>query len=269
VAVRAAELFDVRDTRVVVTGAGSGLGFAMAEAMADGGARVALADFDADALTRALDVLGDRGAHVSAHQLDVADPAAVHALFADVVDAEGGVDTVFANAGISLEPGFRDPGGGLVDMNPEHWDRVLDVNLRGVITTMQAAGKVMKEQGAGRIIVTASTAGLRTDPYVGYSYATSKAAVIAAVRQAALELAPHGVNVNAIAPGPIRTRIGGGVLPSPEIEAMWAATVPLGRMGETQDIKGLVLLLGSGASSWMTGAVIPIDGGALTTSHAL
>jgi NAD(P)-dependent dehydrogenase (short-subunit alcohol dehydrogenase family) len=267
--VTAAELFDVRDTRVVVTGAGSGLGFAMAEAMADGGARVTLADHDATSLEQATGELRERGADVRSFELDVADPARVDALIDDVADAQGGVDVVFANAGISLEPGCRDPGGGLVDMNPEHWDRVLAVNLRGVISTMQAAARVMKAQGSGRIVVTASTAGLRTDPFVGYSYATSKAAVISAVRQAALELAPHGVHVNAIAPGPIRTRIGGGVLPTAEIEQMWADTVPLGRMGETDDIKGLVLLLGSGASDWMTGAVIPVDGGALTTSHAL
>src|SRR5437867_12846864 len=134
---------------------------------------------------------------------------------------------------------------------------------------MRAAAAVMKPQRSGRIVVTASTAGLRTDPMVGYSYAVTKAAVISAVREAALELAPHGVHVNAIAPGPIRTRIGGGVLPSKEIEQLWAATVPLGRMGEPDEIKGVALLLASPASSFVTGAVIPVDGGALTRSHAL
>jgi NAD(P)-dependent dehydrogenase (short-subunit alcohol dehydrogenase family) len=251
--------FDVRDLRVVVTGAASGLGLAMAEAMAEGGARLTLADLDGERLEAAAARLGAARAEV----VDVADRAQVEALM------DGGADVVFANAGISLEPGFRDPGGGLTGFDADAWRRVLAVDLEGVIWTLRAAARVMREQGGGSIVVTASTAGLRTDPMVGYSYATAKAAVISAARQAALELASHGVRVNVIAPGPIRTRIGGGVPPTPEIERMWAATVPLGRMGEPEDIKGVALLLASPASSWMTGAVIPVDGGALTMSHAL
>jgi NAD(P)-dependent dehydrogenase (short-subunit alcohol dehydrogenase family) len=252
-------LFDVRGLRVVVTGAASGLGLAMAEAMADGGARLTLADVD-----------GERLAEVAA-RLDAVRSEVVDVTHRERVEAlmDGGVDVVFANAGISLEPGFADPGGGLTGFDDDHWRRVLAVDLEGVIWTMRAAARAMKPQGSGSIVVTASTAGLRTDPMVGYSYATAKAAVISAARQAALELAPHGVRVNAIAPGPIRTRIGGGVPPTPDIERMWAATVPLGRMGEPEDIKGVALLLASPASSWMTGAIIPVDGGALTMSHAL
>jgi NAD(P)-dependent dehydrogenase (short-subunit alcohol dehydrogenase family) len=239
----AERLFDVRGTRVVVTGAASGLGFAMAEVLAQAGARLTLAD--------------------------VADAGQVDALIDGAVAAYGGLDVVFANAGISLEPGFKDPGGGLAGIDPEQWRRVIAVDFDGVMATLRAAARVMKPQGSGRIVVTASTAGLRTDPMVGYSYATAKAAVIAATRQAALELAPHGVLVNALAPGAIRTRIGGGVLPGPEIERMWADTIPLGRMGEPEEIKGLVLLLASPASSYITGAILPVDGGALTRSHTL
>jgi NAD(P)-dependent dehydrogenase (short-subunit alcohol dehydrogenase family) len=251
--------FDIRDLRVVITGAASGLGLAIAEAMAEGGARLTLADLDGERLA---DVAGRLNA-VRSEVVDVADREQVEALM------DGGVDVVFANAGISLEPGFADPGGGLTGFDDEDWRRVLAVDLEGAIWTMRAAARAMRDQGSGSIVVTASTAGLRTDPMVGYSYATAKAAVISAARQAALELAPHGVRVNVIAPGPIRTRIGGGVPPTPEIERTWAATVPLGRMGEPEDIKGVALLLASPASSWMTGAVIPVDGGALTMSHAL
>jgi NAD(P)-dependent dehydrogenase (short-subunit alcohol dehydrogenase family) len=263
-------LFDVRGARVLVTGAASGLGLAMAEVMVDCGASVTLADVDETRLEQVAAALREReGGDVRTVTLDVADHAQVDAAVDGVVAEEGGLDVVFANAGISLEPGIRDPGGGISSINPEAWDRVMKVNFEGVISTMAAAARVMKEQGSGRIIVTASTAGLRTDPIVGYSYVTTKAAVVSAARQAALELAPFGVHVNVIAPGPIRTRIGGGVLPSQEIEDMWAATVPLGRMGEPDEIKGACLLLASPASSWMTGTVIPIDGGALTTSHHL
>jgi NAD(P)-dependent dehydrogenase (short-subunit alcohol dehydrogenase family) len=257
-------LFDVRGTRVVVTGAASGLGFAMAEVHAQAGARVTLADVDGAALER-LELEGD----VRTQVVDVADAGQVDALIDGAVAAYGGLDVVFANAGISLEPGFKDPGGGLTAIDAEQWRRVIAIDFDGVIATMRAAARVMKPQGSGRIVVTASTAGLRTDPMVGYSYATAKAAVISATRQAALELAPHGVLVNALAPGAIRTRIGGGVLPSPEIERMWADTIPLGRMGEPDEIKGLVLLLASPASSYITGAILPVDGGALTRSHTL
>jgi NAD(P)-dependent dehydrogenase (short-subunit alcohol dehydrogenase family) len=259
------ELFDIRGLRVVITGAASGLGLAMAEAMADGGARLTLADLDGERLADAAARLNA----VRSGVVDVADRAQVDALVDAVVAEDGGVDVVFANAGISLEPGFADPGGGLTGFDDEAWRRVLAVDLEGVIWTMRAAARAMRAQGSGSIVVTASTAGLRTDPMVGYSYATAKAAVISAARQAALELAPHGVRVNVIAPGPIRTRIGGGVPPTPEVEAMWAATVPLGRMGEPEDIKGVARLLASPASRWMTGAVIAVDGGALTMSHAL
>lgn len=261
-------LFDVRDVRVVVTGAASGLGLAMAEVMVDGGARVTLADIDGARLEEVGRQLRERGGRVRWTQADISDEGQVEALFEEQAASEGGVDVAFANAGISLERSMRD-GGGLEAIDRGAWEKVLAINLDGVMSTMRAAARIMKPQGSGRIILTASTAGLRTDPNVGYSYAVSKAAVISAGRQAALELAPHGVHVNIIAPGPIRTRIGGGVPPTAEIEQMWASTVPLGRMGEPEDVKGVVLLLASPASSWMTGVVIPVDGGALTTSHTL
>ena len=111
------------------------------------------------------------------------------------------MDVAFANAGISLEAGVLDERGGLEDLDRAQWDAVLGVNLNGVLFTMQEAARHMKKQGSGRIVVTASTAGVGTDPMVGYSYSATKAAVIIMVRQAALELAQHGVHVNAIAPG--------------------------------------------------------------------
>jgi NAD(P)-dependent dehydrogenase (short-subunit alcohol dehydrogenase family) len=263
----AERLFDVRDARVVVTGAASGLGFAMAEVMADGGARVTLADIDPGMLEEARGKLAERGATVRSHQLDVADRSQVDGLIDGVVSDQGGVDVVYANAGISREPGFTDPEGGLDAIDSEIWGAVLGVNLTGVVYTMSAAARVMKPQGRGKIVVTASNAGLKIEPLVGYSYAATKAAVIQVVRQAAIELGPHGINVNAIAPGPFRTRIGSGQLPSPEVEQLWADLIPLGRMAETDELKGLVLLLGSPAASFITGAVILIDGGAVASSH--
>jgi NAD(P)-dependent dehydrogenase (short-subunit alcohol dehydrogenase family) len=257
-----AELFDVRGARVVVTGAASGLGFAMAEVMADAGARVTLADVDADGLERAA---GRLDGDVQTAPVDVSDADAVERLFAEVVEAQGGVDVAFANAGISLEAGVADPAGGLANLDRDAWDKVLRVNLDGVLFTMREAARHMKERGGGRIVVTASTAGFGTDPLVGYSYSATKAAVIVIVRQAALELAKHGVHVNAIAPGPFKTNIGGGAPPIPP-EA-WSEIVAIGRMAEPDELKGVALLLASPASSFMTGAVIPVDGGQLLMSH--
>ena len=268
---RAAEvlgrLFDVRGTRVVVTGAASGLGFATAEVLAECGARVTLADIDEERLERSTARLVDRGCEARGFVVDVTDEARVEALFDDVVAKEGGVDVVFANAGVAAVPGFRVDGGQTLDtVRRSDWDKVLGVNLNGVMFTMRSAAGVMKRQGSGRIVVMASIAGLRPEPLVCYGYAASKAAVIHMVRQAALELAPHGVLVNAICPGPFYgTLIGGGVTehPTEAMKQAWATLIPLGRMADPEELKGLVVLLASPASSFITGAAHVIDGGSL------
>ena len=144
--------------------------------------------------------------------VDVSDEAQVEALVDDVVTAEGGLDVVFANAGIAAVPGFAVEGGQqLQTVERSDWDKVLGVNLNGVLFTMKHAAAVMKRQGAGRIVVTSSNAGLRPEPVVCYGYTASKAAILNVVRQAALELAPHGVLVNAICPGPSRARASAAV----------------------------------------------------------
>jgi NAD(P)-dependent dehydrogenase (short-subunit alcohol dehydrogenase family) len=260
-------LFDVRGTSVIVTGAAAGLGFAMAEVLAECGARVTLADIHAERLEAATARLVGRGCDARSVHVDVRDETAVDALFDDVIEAQGGVDVVFANAGLAAVPGFRVEGGQtLATVERSDWDRVLDVNLNGVMHTMRSAARVMTRQRAGRIIVTASNAGLRVEPLACYGYAASKAAVIQLVRNAALELAPHGVLVNAICPGPFyATLIGGGVTENPteELTEMWRTLIPLGRMAHPDELKGLVVLLASPASSFITGSALVIDGGSL------
>lgn len=268
---RAAEvlgrIFDVRDVRALVTGAASGLGFAMAEVLADCGARVTLADIDTARLEQSTRSLAERGSKVRSCVVDVSDGASVQAMVDDVVQAEGGLDVVFANAGIASVPGFGVEGGQrLESVESSDWDRVLGINLNGVLFTMKSAAPVMKRQGSGRIIVTSSIAGLVPEPVVCYGYVASKAATLNLVRQAALELAPHGVLVNAICPGPFKgTRIGGGATESPDAatEKMWTDIIPLGRMAHPDEMKGLILLLASPASSFITGTAIVIDGGSL------
>ena len=135
----------------------------------------------------------------------------MQALFDDVVAQQGGVDVVFANAGIAAVPGFRADGGQTLDtVERSDWDKVLARQPERRHVHDAAAAAVMKRQGSGRIVVTASNAGLRPEPLVCYGYAASKAAVIHMVRHAALELAPHGILVNAICPGPFYGTLIGG-----------------------------------------------------------
>lgn len=145
-------------------------------------------------------------------------------------------------------------------MEDAAWDRVLSINLSGVFVTMQAAAAHMKPQRGGRIVAVASVAGLKSEVMCGYAYTATKAAVVNLVRQAAMEMAAYKVVVNGIAPGPFRTNIAGGRIKSPEVAAEFASIVPLGRIGSTDEIKGLALLLSSPASSFMTGTTIPVDG---------
>jgi len=256
---KATRLFDVTGHVALVTGAASGLGLAMAEVMAENGATVVLADMDGPALERAVQRLSAVGGRAEAAVVDVADRDAVERCVADSGRRHGRLDAVFANAGISAGPQAR-----ALATSWATWDRVLAVNLTGVFATLRAAAALMKPQGRGRIIVTASVAGLRGEPMVGYAYAATKAAVANLVRQAAIELGPFNVLVNAIAPGPFRTNIAGGRMHTDrEAEREFAQSCPLGRIAEPDEIKGLALLLASPAASYMTGSVIPIDGGSL------
>jgi len=186
-----------------------------------------------------------------------------------IVATHGRIDIAFANAGIARGRPPLLPEGWLDDMNMDDYNALIDVNLHGVVYTVQAAAAHMKRQKSGSIVTTASTAGLRNDPYTPYSYTIAKAAVVNFTKQAAHDLARWNVRVNAIAPGPFKTNLGGGGPTSPEAEALWNAVIPLGRMGNPSEIRGLALLLASNASSFMTGGVYPVDGGALLQGPSL
>jgi NAD(P)-dependent dehydrogenase (short-subunit alcohol dehydrogenase family) len=262
-------LFDVRGTRAVVTGAASGIGAAMAEVLVEAGAQVVLADRDVSGLEERVAALTRDGGHAEGVVADVSIADDVERLFGEVASRFGGVDVVFANAGIAGGRGYaKDEGGTLAALDLEIFDEVVRVNLRGVLLTMRAAARLMVPKRSGKIVVTASTAGLRADPMVGYPYIATKGGVVNVVRQAALELGRHQVTVNAIVPGPTKTNIGGKPHDEAAIEE-WSRTLPLGRMASTDEMKGLVLLLASKASSFMTGALIPIDGGSLVAAPAM
>jgi NAD(P)-dependent dehydrogenase (short-subunit alcohol dehydrogenase family) len=255
-------MFDLRGQTMLVTGAASGLGLAISEALLEAGATVVMADINGEQLTERIECLKDDFPNVSGVQLDVCDPPAVDRLLDDMNTRLGAIDAVFANAGISAGRGFMVESGRLEHIDMDHWHKVLSVNLDGVLATMRAASRHMKARGQGRIIVTSSIAGIRAEPVSGYAYVTSKAAVNNLVRQAAIELAPHNVLVNAIAPGPFTTELNGGRLRLPESIERMRTIIPLGRIAQPDEIKGIALLLASPASSYMTGAIIPVDGGA-------
>ena len=137
-----------------------------------------------------------------------------------------------------------------------------ELNLAATFMTIRFAATHMKRQRSGSIIATTSIAGMRSEPLVGYGYVAAKAAVANIVRHAAVELASYNVRVNAIAPGPFLTNIAGGRMHrEPDVAKQFAAAVPLGRLAQPDEIKGLALLLASPAGSFITGTVIPIDGG--------
>ena len=254
-------LFDLRGQRVLVTGAASGLGLAIAEAMLEAGAQVILSDHNAPQLQAECQRLQGLHPRVQPCVLDVGDAAEVDRVF-EALAAEGPIDCVFANAGLSAGRGFLVDEGRLENVDPATWERVLRINLNGVLATVRAAARHMKPRGQGRIVVTSSIAGLRAEQHSGYAYVASKAAVNNLVRQAAVELAPFNVRVNAIAPGPFATGLNGGRLRLPESAERMRSYIPLGRIADPKEIQGLALLLASSASSYMTGAIIPIDGGA-------
>jgi len=262
--VKAEDLYRVSDKVVVVTGGANGLGFAMARAMSDNGARVVILDVDRAGAERAVAELSGSGGNVRREIVDLTDGAALHTLFDRIAQQDGGPDVVFANAGITAGPGFltplgaRDPDGAVEKIPNELWERVLGVNLHGVFKTIQSAVPHMKKRGRGRIIVTTSTAATKTSPAVGTPYLAAKAAIAHLVRQLALELARFDITVNAIQPGPFQTRI-----TSPELLPVFEQSSPSHRVGRLEEIEGLALFFASDASSFVTGVQYNIDGGQL------
>jgi NAD(P)-dependent dehydrogenase (short-subunit alcohol dehydrogenase family) len=247
--------------RAVITGAASGIGEATARLFVKEGAAVVLADIDDDRGGRITDELGGRCRYVHA---DVSREGAVDAAVA--VGAFGGLDCLFNNAGNTGSTG------GLEEMDLATFDRTVAVHLRGVFLGIRAAARIMRPQGHGSIINTASVAGLAAN-YGGHDYSACKAAILQLTRTTANELGEDGVRVNAICPGGIATPIFGraagldGEQAQRTVDFMTAALselAPIRRAGQPVDIAEAALWLASDASSYVNGQAIAVDGGLLT-----
>ena len=241
----------------VVTGGAGGLGEAISAALADEGARVAIFDTNPDAIDRALDELA-RPESVMGAIVDVRSRESVTSGVAEVVAAFGGIDILIAAAGGSLGTP-RD----IDDIEPEHLDLVIDVNIKGTFNCAQAVVRFMKARGGGAIVNFSSIGGRSTSPVTGIPYAAAKAGVLGLTRRLAREVGPDGIRVNAIAPGLFLTG---------RLQGMFDAmadkdrnevldSIPLHRMPELRECVEPVLFLASEESSYITGAVLDVNGG--------
>lgn len=238
----------------LVTGAGRGIGRAIALAFAAQGYAVGVNDIDAATAQTVAAALAYQGGASLALPGDVADPPTVARLVAETVDAFGGLDAMVNNAGI-------EPRASILDMDPAEWDEVQAVNLRGVFLGTQAAGRVMRVTGRGSIVNISSIAGKATPLPLRSAYAASKAGVVGFTKEAAREFAAYGVRVNAVCPGVIATEMTAHARSDPAQLAAWLAGIPLGRLGEPEDVAHLVIFLCSNAAAYITGQAIHVDGG--------
>jgi 2-deoxy-D-gluconate 3-dehydrogenase len=243
------ELFSVEDKKALVTGGSAGLGRAMAEALLEGGARVALAARS----QRVFEAAEKMGAVPL--QVDLTDRDQVTVLVDRAVEALGGLDVLVNSAGAQIRhPAEQFP---LAD-----WDTVLSINLEAVWLLCQAAGRHMLAQGSGKIINIASMQsffGGITIP----AYAASKGGVAQLTKALSNEWASRGINVNAIAPGYMTTEMNAALIGNPEREPAILARIPAHRWGVPDDMRGAVIFLASSACDYVHGVIIPVDGGYL------
>lgn len=243
----------MRGKVVVVTGGASGIGEACAEVFAQAGASVAVFDRDAEALARSTRADAIRGFVV-----DVAERESVERSVRQVCEAFGGVDVLVNSAGVESTCTIE-------RMPPQEWDRVLEVNLRGVMLCTQAVIESMSARGGGAIVNIASIAGKRISFHGGAAYTASKAGVLGFTRHAAFELGLRRIRVNAICPGPTLTPMIRRNATDEEI-ARTEKTIPLGRWVQPSDIAATALFLASDAASMCTGTSIDVDGGVLVSN---
>ena len=241
---------------VWVTGGGSGIGAAVAKMFASAGAHVIVSDRDREAGERTVEGIARAGHHAHAEPLDVTDEAAVEAVVAAAIGRHGGIDHVIACAGAASRHTIP-------QMSLEAWRRVIDVNLTGVFLTARAAVPALDRRGGGSVTVISSVAAEHIAFWSGVHYAASKTALIGLVRHAAFELGVRNIRVNALGPGPMSNRMGGGRIDEERLTAT-ARNLPLQRVVEPEDVANVCLFLASPLARAIAGVYLPVDCGFLT-----
>jgi NAD(P)-dependent dehydrogenase (short-subunit alcohol dehydrogenase family) len=247
-------MFDLTDKVAIITGGSRGIGRALALALAEAGATVVVASRKqegVDAVAAKIEAQGGQALAVAVH---VGQEETLTALVERVVDVFGGVDILVNNA--ATNPHF----GPLMTATASQWDKIMQVNLRSAFLLTQKVVPVMKERGGGKVVNVASLAGVKPSPAMGV-YSVSKAGLIMLTQVWAQELGPFNIQVNAIAPGVIKTRFSSALWQTPTIAQAVQGSTPLGRLGEVEDVVGAVLYLASPLSDYVTGTVLLIDGG--------
>lgn len=242
----------------LVTGGAQGIGYACGEALKEDGARVILADIQAEGVTAAAARLGAEAGLVC----DMGDPAAIGAMF-DRIEAEfGPVEILVNNAGIAIPNDF-------LDTTLEDFRKVIDVNLTGSFLALQRTARTMVERGIEGAIVNMSSINAQVAIPSIPAYCASKGGVMQLTRAAALALAPHNIRVNAVGPGSIDTEMVAAVNANPEAMARVMSRTPLGRLGTAREIADVVAFLASDKASYVTGETIYVDGGRLPLNYTV
>jgi len=238
----------------VVTGGGRGMGRAVALRLAREGARVVVAEVNPEHGREVAAEIRDSGGAATEVAGDVSRLADVEAIFGAAVKAYGTVDILVNNAGIAVARP-------LIEYTEAEWDRQMDVNVKGVFFCSQAAARVMIPRRHGKIVNFASTSAFVSSSHPEVAYDTSKGAVRQMTVSMAAELAPHGINVNAVAPGTTATEMTKSTLATDDGMAWQLARIPMGRVGQPDDIASVVLFLCSPEASYITGHTLVADGG--------
>ena len=248
-------LFDLTGRRALVTGGGSGIGLAVARALAEHGASVALWGRRAERVRAAADELTATGAVAHAQQVDVSDEAAVAEGVRETVALLGGLDVVVVNAGLGV------PLAPLVDTTAADYRTVMDTNLDGAFWTLRETARVLVEQGTGGSVVAVASLAAISGAARNHAYGASKAGLTAFVRSAAVELARHGIRVNGVLPGWTATDMTSAAQSSPVFTDRVISRVPMGRWGRPEEFGGVAVYLAADASSYQTGTTVLVDGG--------